>query len=71
MFVCFQRPHKSNRQVPILTCMNFMNLKNDVMIALANANVDYAMKDTKPPEEDAKQFQSWKTSNIVCLMTLK
>ena len=35
------------------------------------ANVDSAMTDPKPPEEDAKQFQAWKTSNRVCLITLK
>ena len=29
------------------------------------------MIDPKPPEEDAKQSQAWKTSNRVCLMTLK
>ena len=41
------------------------------MIALAYANVDSAMTDPKPPEEDVKEFQAWNTSNRVCLMTLK
>ena len=41
------------------------------MIALASANVDSAMTEPKPPEEDAKQFQAWNTSNRVSLMTLK
>ena len=41
------------------------------MIALAYANVDSCMIDPKPPEEDVKQSQAWKTSNRVCLMTLK
>ena len=29
------------------------------------------MIDPKPPEEDTKQFQEWKMSNRLCLMTLK
>ena len=58
-------------RVPILTSTNFKNWKNDVMIALAYANVDSAMTDPKPPEEDVKQFQAWNTSNRVFLMTLK
>ena len=41
------------------------------MIALAYANVDTAMNNPKPPEEDAKKFQAWNTSNRACLMTLK
>ena len=58
-------------RVPILTSTNFKHCKSDVMIALAYANVDIAMTDPKPPEEDAKTFQAWNTSNRVCLMTLK
>ena len=58
-------------RVPILTSTNFKHWKSDVMIALAYANVDSAMNDPKPPEEDAKKFQAWNTSNRVCLMTLK
>ena len=42
-----------------------------MMIALAYANVDCSMTDPKPLEEDTKQFQPWKTSNIICLTTLK
>ena len=40
------------------TSTNFKNWKNDVMIALAYANVDFAMTNPEPPEEDAKQFQA-------------
>ena len=58
-------------RVPILTFTNFKNWKSDVMIALAYTNVDSAMTDPKPPDEDTKQFQEWNTSNRVCLMTLK
>ena len=57
--------------VPLLTSTKFENWKNDVMIALAYANVDYAMTDPKTPEENAKKVQAWNTSNRVCLMTLK
>ena len=45
---------------PILTSTHFKNWKNDVMIALAYANVDSTMTDPKPPEEDAKKSQAWK-----------
>ena len=41
------------------------------MIAVAYANVGFALTDPKPLEKDDKQFQAWKTWNIVCLMTLK
>ena len=44
-----------------MTSRNFKNWKNDVMIALAYAKVDYAMT----------EYQAWKTSNRICLMTLK
>ena len=54
-----------------MTSKNFKHWKRDVMIALAYANVDTSMTDPKPPEEDAKTFQAWNTSNRVCLMTMK
>ena len=47
--------------VPILTSPNFKNWKNDVMIALNYSNVDSAITDPKPLEEDAKKFQAYKT----------
>ena len=53
------------------TFTNFKNWKNDVMITLAYANVEIAITEPKPLEEDAKQFQAWNTSNRVCAMTLK
>ena len=66
----FKRIIQGN-MVPILTSTNFENWKNDVMVALAYTNVDSAMTDPKPPDEDTKQFQAWNTSNRVRLMTLK
>ena len=38
---------------------------NDVMVALAYANVDSTMTDPKPPEEDKKKFEAWNTSDRV------
>ena len=38
---------------------------------LVYANVNLAMTDPKPVDEDTKQFQEWNTSSRVCLMTLK
>ena len=41
------------------------------MKALAYANVDCAVIDPKLLGADTKKFQEWKTSNRVCLMTLR
>ena len=75
LFVLFMQHILKNillyKEIEFLASKNFKNRKNDVMMALAYANVDYEMSDPKTLEEDAKKFQEWKNSNRVCLMTLK